>query len=839
MPLPTMLREGFLKPNAGTPKAEKERLKNVRPVDYITDFISDRIPVSRGARPKIAPTKAGDKVIVLKSETGSGKSTAMPPALYQMFQERTGKNIAVTQPRVLTAIDIPTNLPEFYPFLEMDINLGYSTGAYKRLPAGKGLIYMTIGTLLAQLKVMDDETFMRKYSFIVIDELHERSIDIDLTLFMLKKLINLHWEEPECPFLIMTSATFDKKIFMNYFNASPNHYISVVGSTFPIEPRYLQFDTQNYIKKAIDLAEEIHVKNIDDVRDGDVSRDIIIFVSGAGDSKKILDALHTFNAKILTKSFDEVNKYIDEKPKEKKGGGAESHYFIAPIDLSGETFYASSTEYQNLFSAIENIRIPIYALNGDTVDKNTIKKWVVPSRRIITATPIAETGVTIDSLKYCIDTAFSLYVDFNPDFGCTTMVKKQVTKGMMTQRRGRVGRKATGIWYPLMTEETIEQLAEDQFADILTSDITSNLLTIIIKETDATLEVNEETKLTEKQRKKKKVFRTNYLTDRDEYHIQTLKNLNVAAIDFLESPSGSALVYSIEKLYTLGFITNEYKPTTIGYYANMINKISMENKKLIFAGYSYGANILDLITIVAFLENSGRMSAKHRKYKPINPNKKLTDKEYEFYYKIVIADELVEFLFIWELYAEFLDKQMAKTKKKADKGHPYIFDVSETEQWCLDNKLVYENMHKVALKRDEIIQDMISIGLNPYYNGLGVEKGKYNILQMFRDNLDDCIGEVHKIKQCALDAYRLNLCVWNDDKKRYILHHRNTPIMVRSNVMSRMGDDANQTNANFIICTTVMLMSDMRNKNKYNFESKGSVSILDSYIDVDLDFLEH
>jgi hypothetical protein len=248
---------------------------------------------------------------------------------------------------------------------------------------------------------------------------------------------------------------------------------------------------------------------------------------------------------------------------------------------------------------------------------------------------------------------------------------------------------------------------------------------------------------------------------------------------------------------------------------------------------------LDLITIVAFIEVQNRF-IRHRKYTQINPNAKLTAKEYEFYYKIVIGDELVENLFIWELYSEFLDKQMEKTKKKADKGQPYIFDVNETEQWCLDNRLIYSGLHKVALKRDEIIENFLSIGLNPYYNGLGLDKGKYNILTIFRNNLDECVGEIHKIKECLLDGYRLNLCVWNDKKKRYISHHRNMPVNVnKSNVLSRMGADAKQTNANFIICTDIMLMSDMRNKSKYNFESVGGVSILDSYLNVDLEFLKN
>ena len=85
------------------------------------------------------------------------------PFLYDNFQELTRRGIAVTQPRILTAIDIAEGLPEHYSYMKMDDNLGYSTGDYKREPKNKGVTFMTTGILLAQLKVMTDEMFMKKY----------------------------------------------------------------------------------------------------------------------------------------------------------------------------------------------------------------------------------------------------------------------------------------------------------------------------------------------------------------------------------------------------------------------------------------------------------------------------------------------------------------------------------------------------------------------------------------------------------------------------------------------------------------------------------------------------
>jgi len=191
------------------------------------------------------------------------------------------------------------------------------------------------------------------------------------------------------------------------------------------------------------------------------------------------------------------------------------------------------------------------------------------------------------------------------------------------------------------------------------------------------------------------------------------------------------------------------------------------------------------------------------------------------------------------MYSEMLDTMMKDTKAKSDKGKPYIFDMSKVEQWCLDNKLIYAGINKVALVRDEIIDDLITMGLNPYWNGLGIEKGTYSLLKMFRENLDECVGEIKKIKKCVVDGFRLNLIIWDNSSKKYILHHRNIPVQVRAPVLSRMGDDAVQTNANFLISSNIMLRQCQNNKDMFQFEHSGSISILDAYLDIDLGFFDH
>lgn len=824
MPLPTLLREGFIVPPKGMTKSAKTALADTRSIDYIMNFISDRTTIA-GEEPKIPSKNLGGRVIILKSDTGSGKSTVLPPFLYEQFQERTKSNIAVTQPRVLNAIDISEGLPEFYTFLEMGINLGYNTGDYKRKPSDRGVIYMTTGILLQQLKVMDDEDLMKYYSYILIDEVHVRDINVDMVLYSIKKFLSRNYENPACPMVILMSATFDPKIFMDYFGCPKENFIQVVGSTFTIEPNFLTYDSTNYINTAVAITQKIHLENLADIIEGDSVRDVLIFVQGGGQVKKIIEQMNLFNIALAKGVAHAKREYMhiftnDKNDKKDSTRGGADAYYVAPIELTGTSFHLSGKDYQNMFSDIDNIVFPIYKTNGEKLT-DEVDRWVKPSRRIIVATNIAETGITIDSLKYCVDTGYVFSSEFNSDYGVSLLLPKNVTKGMAMQRRGRVGRKAPGFWYPCYTKKVFGELEEDQLADILNSDISENILSIIIKETDTQAVVCKKTH--------PHAYQKHKLSDVDFYTVKSLKPLNMSSVDFLESPSSSSLNYSVELLHALGFIDNLYNPTLMGLQAFKMRKISMNARRMIFAGYAHGANILDLITMVAFMEVGSRYIF-HRKYTPINLfDKKLSEEEYEFYYKIVIGDEMIEYAMIWEYYSEYLNKLIA--------GKSNVFP-EEIEEWCLRRKMIYDGLLYVVARRDEIIEMLITIGLDPYYNGLGMSRGEYNILNLFRTDLPTFTEEISKLKHCIMDAYRFNLCVWNNLNKSYILHYRNIPIQIRSNVTGRMGDNAIQTNPHFVIVSDMLLRSSMKNKGMYEFESTGSVSIMDTYVNIDLNFLK-
>jgi HrpA-like RNA helicase len=834
MPIPTLLLPGFIIPPKGMSKTEKELLKNMTGMDYLMNSIGDRIGLVRNTFGKIKSNSIGGRVFILKSGTGSGKSTSIPPEFYTRFQTRTMKNIVVTQPRILTAKSIAEDVPINYPNIKMDINVGFSTGIIKRSISEKGITYMTTGTLLQQILSITYEEFVDKYSLIVIDEVHVRDINVDMLLYQIKKMLNLYWDKPNCPIIIIMSATIDQTNFINYFDVPNINSIEFLGSTFPIECNFPKYDISNYIEFIIHTSIDIHTKNGLDISENHEFRDILIFLQGKMQVDKIITALNMFNSNLLKSSTDNsVN--VDGKNSEISDSNLIN--YIAPITLTSATFVASDVEYQNLFSNINTIMIPVYKLlDNGTLDINNIQEWVIPTRRIIVATNVAETGITIKTLKYCIDSGFVNNSEFNPVFGVSGLFNKNIDMGMAIQRKGRVGRKSNGKWYPCYTEKIYNNLNPNQIADILKSDITIQLLGVITTETESAFVKTDNLSINELD-EKDQFFGTNAITDSDKYLLTHAKKFNLSTVDLFEVPSSSSFIYSLEKLYVLGFIDSYYNPTVLGMYSKGFTRLSIENIKMILSGYSRGANIMDLITIVAFL-SVGDHKIYTKKYTPINvlkPN--VSDNEYSFYYKNVIGCQFIEFVLIWNMYSEFLNNVFIKNHKKSNSGISSKFTTNSIIKWCSDNNLQYSGLVAIANFRDEILASMIDLGFNPYYNGLGLKNHKYNLLKIIKSDLNEGICEIKKIKKCLINSYRLNLITWDDTNKTYIINHKKIPVVISKNkLISDIGNDSITKNSVFIIASNIILSESF--SGIFEFTVRSPISIIDS-LDIDINFALH
>jgi HrpA-like RNA helicase len=381
--------------------------------------------------------------------------------------------------------------------------------------------------------------------------------------------------------------------------------------SYPIYKNFLQHSTEDFIKKVIELTLEIHAENTIDFDNVEHGGDILIFVSGKADTKAIIEAIN------------EANKTLENK--------------IYPAELSRNVLTQGGKN-----SIIKDLPLNLLRINGK-----------IPKRKVLISTPAAETSITIDSLRYVIDTGFHNDVATHPN-GFRTIIRKPITQDMAKQRRGRVGRVRVGLWYPIYTEDDYNSLQTTTLPEIITRDISKMLLSIIAKD----------------------------------------GKFNIETLDMMDKPPGDNIHTALEKLYALHAIYPDTSISEIGIHINRFRKIRIECGKMILAGYHYGANIIDLITIVAMLETSEILGRKYKK-------REILSSEYMDYF---VADSFIDLLFLFNEFTQ------------------HSTNVRKATQFCIDNYISYDKMLNVIEARDSIIEDMVLyIGFSPLYNG-------YNLL---------------------------------------------------------------------------------------------------------------
>lgn len=888
----TLLQPSKIIPAKWMSSVEKKQIDTTKGIDWYMNYITDRIYI-KGEEPKIKIKSMGNKVAILRAGTGSGKSALVAPSLYYTFFESNKKNIIITQPTIATATSIPMQILPYNSELKLGQNIGYQTGTISKKPI-KGILFCTVGILLQHLITLTDEEFMKKYSFVLVDEVHNRSIETDSVLFYLKLFLSRNWDNPSCPFVILMSGTVDPVPLMNYFGCPSSSFVDIVGLSFPIEDNFAKFDVSNYVEYIADLIEHIHVNNMDDITKNNAYRDVLVFVQGNAQMTQIEEKVHYINSVILSKGIESAKKHSEEQQKKyakpsTTGGKEKELLYILPIPLSSAHINKGSKEYMSLYSDPSILTVPIYEFKDGKITDKIISTEKI-SRRIMIGTNAIETGITIDTLGYCVDSGWVKESQFNPTLGCQLLIDKNVTRASAMQRRGRVGRKAPGKFYACYTKETFDSLPAYTFPDIIKEDITKFILSMIVTITETTLdEVKDTDNLDE-------CFQMNQF-DQKWYKLSSKKQFDASAIDFIQYPATDSMRYSLEKLYALGFIDHKYQPTAFGFYANKFRKLNLENIRMILAGFAHGANILDLITIASCLEVGFEIGIRRNKYTPRNPLE-LTPEESIYYNKLLFADEFVEYLFIWDDFMNAVENLGDLLEKNIKNNKKNIVTSTYLNTWCKENHFKLDGLLSVVEMRDEIITDMLTNGLNPYYNGLDIPRGTYNLVNILKRNLSEGMDEICKLKKSIYDGYRMNLCIWDDNIHLYkniwngigihitsdiikpilpeeriststgkswpnSIHKNGIPLVKKSDdtlsteksgsgEKSRNIDDKNsnlskvndlkdmikQNRPQKIIVSEIKLAPKLSDNTMY--ELVGSdVCVLDGYVDVDMDFLLH
>ncbi|MFF4686760.1 ATP-dependent RNA helicase HrpA [Streptomyces sp. NPDC001307] len=385
-----------------------ERRSRVPAIGY-----PEQLPVSQ-KKDAIAAAIRDHQVVIVAGETGSGKTTQIPKICLELGRGVRGM-IGHTQPRRIAARTVAERVAE-----ELKTPLGESVGWKVRFtdqvnPDATFIKLMTDGILLAEIQT-DRE--LRAYDTIIIDEAHERSLNIDFLLGYLAQLL------PKRPDLkvVITSATIDPERFSRHFGDAP--IIEVSGRTYPVEVRYrplLEEDSddadRDQITAICDAVEELQAEG---------QGDILVFLSGEREIRDTADAL-------------EKKKYR--------------------------------------FTEI----LPLYARLSHAEQHRVFQPHT--GRRIVLATNVAETSLTVPGIKYVIDPGFARISRYSHRTKVQRLPIEAVSQASANQRKGRCGRTSDGICIRLYSEDDF--LARPEFTDA--EILRTNLASVILQMTAAGL----------------------------------------------------------------------------------------------------------------------------------------------------------------------------------------------------------------------------------------------------------------------------------------------------------------------------------------------------------------
>ena len=360
------------------------------------------------------------QILVFVGETGSGKTTQIPQfVLFDDLPQSQRKLVACTQPRRVAAMSVAQRVAN-----EMDVTLGDEVGysiRFEDVTSQKTILkYMTDGMLLRE--AMNDHNLLR-YSTIILDEAHERTLATDILMGLLKEVA---LRRPDLKIVIM-SATLDAQKFQTYFNDAP--LLAVPGRTHPVEIFYTQEPERDYVEAALRTVLQIHAT--------EPEGDILLFLTG---EEEIEDACRK-----ISLEADEMIREADAGP-------------LKVYPLYGTLPPAMQ---QKIFDPAPPARGP-----GGR-----------PGRKCIVATNIAETSLTIDGIVYVVDPGFSKQKVYNPRIRVESLLVSPISKASAQQRAGRAGRTRPGKCFRLYTEGAFKkELIEQTYPEILRSNLASTVL---------------------------------------------------------------------------------------------------------------------------------------------------------------------------------------------------------------------------------------------------------------------------------------------------------------------------------------------------------------------------
>lgn len=404
-----------------------------------------------------------NKILVVIGETGSGKTTQLTQYLAEATDEKgrplyvDRQMIGCTQPRRVAAISVATRVAEEFGCL-VGQEVGYTIRFQDETCEKTQIKYMTDGMLLRECLI--DQNLM-KYSVIMLDEAHERSLHTDVLFGLMKGIVQKRKDFK----LIVTSATLDALKFSEYFFEAP--VFKIPGRTFEVQVQFLKEPETDYLEASIICVLQIHLT--------EPAGDILLFLTGQEEIDTACEVL-----------FQRMKQMGPKVP--------------------------------------ELIILPVYSALPSEMQTKIFEPTPPGSRKVVIATNIAETSLTIDGIFYVIDPGFVKQKIYNPKTGMDALTVTPISQAQAEQRKGRAGRTGPGKCYRLYTERAFK---EEMLATSVPEIQRTNLAMTVLQ-------------------------------------LKALGINDLLTFDFMDKPPAESLVASLELLYYLEAVDDEGLLTRVG-----------------------------------------------------------------------------------------------------------------------------------------------------------------------------------------------------------------------------------------------------------------------------------
>lgn len=421
--------------------------------------IREKLPIYHH-KDKIVEYINNNQVTIVIGETGSGKSTQIP----QFLMPENPKMIAVTQPRRVAAASLAARVSEEYG-CKLGQDVGYQVRFTNMSNRQTKLKYLTDGMLLREIML---DLNLTKYSTIILDEAHERTILTDLIMGFLKQIIT-SGKRKDLKIVVM-SATLNAELFSNFFHNAPILYIE--GKMYPVSQFYLDAESEDIV--------DTMIRSIIQINLNEPEGDILCFLPGQEEIDNCVKSLE---------------QLAPQLPRE------------APLIVP----------------------LPLYAALSPGQQSKIFEKLPKGRRKVILATNIAETSITVSGVKYVIDSGLRKIKVWKHNLGLSTLLTTPISQASARQRAGRAGRESEGKVFRLYPESTYMALPKQQESEIKRNDIILPVL--------------------------------------------TLKKLGVDDLlnwSWLEYSGQDAILSALNTLYTLGALNDSGKVTTLGYKMSIL-----------------------------------------------------------------------------------------------------------------------------------------------------------------------------------------------------------------------------------------------------------------------------